>query len=287
MTAHVGRDPDQGQPGRFGASDARPQHVVIPVRLISGEGVRNPVRRRGRQQHGTVGRRRQVAGSACPAPVPAHVAHGLSERIGAVRLVQHHQAVISRQPGVNRPHCAADPVAAEQKARPELVHRGHDDRGLEGRAHPPVVPVGSAPHPKHIQWDHVVINNVVVPAAAGQGHQAVGDLPDHAPFRPLQPLPDPHRSLVGGVNYDPSIHHEENAPGGRTIPGIPFRLAGQREHGNVDAGGLAGCSGQRQSLRPGCLAPTGRRHPPGQAGLPRERIKPVELVEKTRQNVLR
>lgn len=195
-------------------------------------------------------------------------AQGLQKGLGAVGLVEQHQAVVAGKTRVQRPHAGAAAIGAKQQARAELVHRGRDHQRLQRAARPGLGAVHAAPQLEDLQ--RVGCRRREWCRAARQGAQLVGDGPDDGAVRVPESVRESPGALVGLVDDDAPVDDEEDASrrGDRPVGAETIGLGGEREQRDVDAGGLAGRRGQGERLWPGgCVV---GQHPLGERALPGE-----------------
>ena len=175
---------------------------------------------------------------------------GLQERLCAVRLVEQDQAVVGDEPCVDRPCAGAAAIGAEQQPRADLIDGRSDDRRLQRIARPGFRAVHAAAQNVDRQRPLALEAGGL---AMGDASKVVGHRLQYPALRLLQLFGQTPCAFMGFVYDDAPVHHEEDAPGrGNHLPGSqPRRLGRQREHCDVQAGGLAGCGGQGDGLRPG------------------------------------
>ena len=172
--------------------------------------------------------------------------------MGAVRLVQEDQAVVGRESGVNRPSPWSATIGAKQEARTHLVHGRGDDGWLKRVSRPRLRTVHSAaqhmdrerslslePGCCSVRDPEKIVRNRLQDSVLGR-LELFGQLPC---------------AFVGLVHDDPPVHHKEDAARSRDRLVHPQAvcLGGQSEHGDIDAGCLAGCGRQGD-----CVGPSAR-----------------------------
>ena len=207
-----------------------------------------------------------------------------------MRLVEKNEAVIGDETRIHRPRTRATPVGSEQQAGADLIDGGRHDGRLQRIARPGL----RAVHPpaQRVDGQRAFIAEAD-PSTIGEVPESVRDRLQDPVFRLFQLLRQTPSPVMGFVDDDPSVYHEEDAARGghRTARSEAGGLRGECEHGDVQAGGLAGPRRECDCVRPrpgsvnarrGWIGARYRRrvarsiqHPLGQSGLPCKGHRPL------------
>ena len=163
----------------------------------------------------------------------------LQKRLGAVRLVEKNQAVVGDESRVNRPRTRAVPVGPEQQTGADLIDGGRHDGRLERITRPSFRAVHPSPQRMDSQGAFAVEPGG---STAGEMPEAVRNRLQDPVLGSLQLSRQTPGAVMGFVDDDPPIHHEEDPTGSghHAARSEAGSLRGEREHGDIQAGGLAG-----------------------------------------------
>ena len=238
----------------FGGLHAATQlHAAVQIRLrIQGETLRLLIARRSRHFDGDETSRQRSG-------VPLRdLGEGLRERHAQVHFIQDHEAVVTGEAGMDRPHARRDSVAPEQEARAELVHRGDHNPWLIRPGCPVVIDGNPAAQRGDAQE---------LPIA--QSSQAIPDLVQNGCISRFYLISNSPCSLANLLDDDPPIDDEHHTPGRNR------RSCSHYEHCGVEHGGLAGTGRQIDDFRP--CSPV--EHLLRQSPLPWKGLVAVDILE--------
>ena len=233
-----------------------PLQLVAPVQIRGGiklEALRVPV----------AGRRRHLHDGEAPRQCSGRQRRDLGERLregnAQVHFVEDHEAVVTGEPGVHRPHTRRYTVAAEQQPRAELIHGRHHDPRLIRVACPLMV----HGNPTAQGGDSERRSRVA------EGAQPLADAMQDWRFSGRDPVSDAFCPLTDLVDDDAPVDDEYDASWRRR------RTSGHDEHGGIEYRCLAGAGRQIDDLRPDSPVEYLCRQP----ALPRKRRIPVYVTE--------
>ena len=173
-------------------------------------------------------------------------------------FIQDHEAVIAGKPGMNRSHALGDPIAPEQKAGTELIHRGDD--------HPRLI---RAVCPFAINGDPPAQRSDAQGLAVAQHSQSILHERQHGGVSRLNAVTNPPCPFTDLIDDDPPIN-DEHDPSGSGL-----RLHGHGEYRRVEHGSFAGTGREIDDFRPFPPLDHLRR----QSLLPRERLVAMDIPE--------